>query len=66
MGMTTLYVRDEDGLQEVSVREVLLGEQELIDVQFRSRLCVFDDAESMRLYSKVRLGRLDHEVFAVP
>jgi DNA repair protein RadC len=65
MGMTTLYVRDEDGFQEAPAREVLLGAQELLDEQFRSRLCVMGDADSIRLYLKVRLGRLDHEVFAV-
>ena len=63
--MTTLYVRDEDGFQEASARVILTEAQELIDLQFRSRLCVLDDAESVRLFLKVRLGGLGHEVFSV-
>lgn len=65
MEMTTLYVRHEDGFQEASAGEVLLEAQEMIDEQFRSRLCVLDNVASVRVYLKVRLGGLDHEVFAV-
>jgi DNA repair protein RadC len=63
--MTTLYVRENDGFQEASAREVLLHAQELIDEQFRSRICVLDNIESLRLFFKVRLGAREHEVFAV-
>ena len=50
MEMTTLYVRHEDGFQEASAREVLLEAQEMIDEQFRSRLCVLDNVASVRRY----------------
>ena len=63
--MPTLYVREKDGFQEASAQEVLLEAQELIEGQFRSRICVLDNTESMRLFLKVRLGARDHEVFAV-
>lgn len=63
--MTTLYVRENDGFQEASDREVLLHAEELIDEQFRSRICVLDNMDSLRLFFKVRLGAREHEVFAV-
>jgi DNA repair protein RadC len=61
--MTTFYVRENDGFQEASASEVLLGAQELIDEQFR-RMCALDNLDSLRLFFKVRLGALEHEVFA--
>jgi len=63
--MTTLYVRENGGFQEASAGDVLLHAQELIDEQFRSRICVLDNMESLRLFFKVRLGANEHEVFAV-
>lgn len=63
--MPTLYVREKDGFHQASAQDVLLEAQELIDDQFRSRICVLDNTDSIRLYLKVRLGARDHEVFAV-
>jgi DNA repair protein RadC len=63
--MSTLYVRENDGFQEAPAREILLHAQELIDEQFRSRICVLDNMEALRLFFKVRLGANEREVFAV-
>jgi DNA repair protein RadC len=64
MEMTTLYVRENDGFQEASPQEVLREAKELVDAQFRTRICLLDDTEALRLFFKIRLGPREHEVFA--
>ena len=63
--MTTLYVRQGDAFHEAPALQVLRQAQELIDQQFHSRCLVLRDPQLTRLFLKIQLGALDHEVFAV-
>lgn len=60
-----LYVREGNAFHEAPARQVLLLAQDLIDQQFRSRWLVLSNPQVMRLFLKIHLGGLDHEVFAV-
>ena len=63
--MTTLYVREGEVFYEAPVRQVLLQAQELIDQQFHRQCSVPFNAQLVRVFLKIHLGRYDHEVFAV-
>jgi DNA repair protein RadC len=63
--MTTLYVREGEAFYEAPVRQVLLQAQELIDQQFHRQCSVPFNAQLVRVFLKIHLGRYDHEVFAV-
>jgi DNA repair protein RadC len=63
--MTTLYVREGEAFYEAPVHQVLLQAQELIDQQFHRQCSVPFNAQLVRVFLKIHLGRPDYEVFAV-
>lgn len=62
--MTTLYVREGDAFHEAPAQAVLLQAQELIDEQFHSRFLDLSKPQLVRFFLKIRLGGLEHEIFA--
>ena len=60
-----LYMREDETFHEAPAHEVLLQAQELIDQQFCRQYPVLSNAQLVRVFLKIHLGRHDHEVFAV-
>ena len=63
--MTTLYVRDQSGFREADASEVLDRAQALIAQRFRSGAPVLSAPNRTREFLRLKLGALEHEVFAV-
>jgi DNA repair protein RadC len=63
--MTTLYVREGDQFREAAPQDVLDRAQALIAQRFRSGAPVLSAPNRTREFLRLKLGALDHEVFAV-
>jgi len=62
--MTTLYVRDGEEYREASARDIFERAQALMSQRFRAGAPVMDSPRKTREFLQLRLGSLDHEVFA--
>jgi len=63
--MTTLYVREGDQFREAAPQDVLDRAQALIAQRFRSGAPVLSAPNRTREFLRLKLGALEHEVFAV-
>jgi DNA repair protein RadC len=63
--MTTLYVREGDQFREAAPQDVLDRAQALIAQRFRSGAPVLSSPNRTREFLRIKLGALEHEVFAV-
>src|SRR6202045_4677083 len=63
--MTTLYVRDGGEYREASARDIFERAQALMAQRFRAGTPVMDSPRKTREFLRLRLGVLEHEVFAV-
>jgi DNA repair protein RadC len=63
--MTTLYVREGDQFREAAPQDVLDRAQALIAQRFRSGAPVLSAPDRTREFLRLKLGTLEHEVFAV-
>lgn len=63
--MTMLYVRDGEAYREASARDVFERAQALMAQRVRAGTPVLDSPAKTREFLRLRLGVLDHEVFAV-
>ena len=63
--MTTLYVRDGGEFREAHSRDVIERANALIAQRYRAGTPVLDTPSRTREFLRLKLGALDHEVFAV-
>src|SRR5271167_4076156 len=63
--MSTLYVREGDQFREAGAQDVLNRAQALIAQRYRTGAPVLSAPARTREFLRLKLGRLDHEVFAV-
>jgi DNA repair protein RadC len=63
--MTTLFVREGDQFREAAPQDVLDRAQALIAQRFRSGALVLSAPNRTREFLRLKLGALEHEVFAV-
>jgi DNA repair protein RadC len=63
--MTTLYVRDGDQFREAATQDVLDRANALIAQRFRSGSPVLSAPARTREFLRLKLGPLEHEIFAV-
>lgn len=63
--MTTLYVREGDQFREAAPQDVLERAQALMAQRFRSGAPVLSAPNRTREFLRLKLGALEHEVFAV-
>jgi len=63
--MRTLYVREGDQFREAAAQDVLDRAQALIAQRFRSGAPVLSAPNRTREFLRLKLGPLEHEVFAV-
>jgi DNA repair protein RadC len=63
--MPTLYVREGDQFREAAPQDVLDRAQALITQRFRSGAPVLSAPNRTREFLRLKLGALEHEVFAV-
>jgi DNA repair protein RadC len=63
--MTTLYVREGDQFREAAPQDVLDRAQALMAQRFRSGAPVLSAPNRTREFLRLKLGALEHEVFAV-
>ena len=63
--MTTLYVRDGGEFREAHSRDVIERANALIAQRYRAGTPVLDAPSRTREFLRLKLGALDHEVFAV-
>jgi DNA repair protein RadC len=63
--VTTLYVREGDQFREAAPQDVLDRAQALIAQRFRSGAPVLSAPNRTREFLRLKLGALEHEVFAV-
>jgi DNA repair protein RadC len=62
--MTTLYVRDGDHFREAGAQDVLNRANALIAQRYRTGSPVLDAPSRTREFLRLKLGTLEHEVFA--
>ena len=62
--MTTLYIRDGETYREADGREVLDKAQAIIAQRYRPGAPALTSPERTAEFLKLKLGGLDHEVFA--
>jgi DNA repair protein RadC len=63
--MTTLYVREGDNFREAGAQDVLDRANALISQRYRTGAPVLSSPARTREFLRLRLGALDHEIFAV-
>src|SRR5271166_6451433 len=63
--MTTLYVREGNDFREAAAQDILERANALISQRYRSGAPVLTSPARTREFLRLKLGALDHEIFAV-